>query len=634
MKSENFFEVSLLRALITLPFFVIHPLAADDDVRLAFLKSHAVRIEVRNVNPEVASSGFLWKQNDLVVTSLHAIPASLHANPPVGAIIVKCGNLAKRADVLKVLPKADLVLLKVRGPLHSCTPFTAINENDPGTMPTLHTYGWHGNAGIGQPKKLHRGDGGPLKGLLGEGVILDAIAQFGTPSPIEKIYAMSNGSLPGYSGAAIINENHQLIAIVDGGLNNSSAGYTWAIPSRYLLELDKQDAGVTWTRPASPIPEWLYSIALADPGDKAVVPPYQEIDPWTDTVFEYEWVHVKSLNIRELAKSADDPGELLNLYYAYGSDIDPDSLVFDIYEDQHDQEDQRHQQLIIAIPSGQELIREEVDGNPGYNWLKSEAPDGNSGHAQYKQSKWPVTTAKEPFALLDPSDSRFFNEKISELLAECNEPGQSTCTVDPDSIRIVRFDNGAKILRVGFGLNYEPRGVGYGYAYDYYSIAVRGNVAFRAFLTFWNDGNQGPGPCAQDPNRVCANPNASQLAQMMAIQLTTYANLGSTTGGRTLETRFNYDASADNPDTIRAGFYQDGKLRFYNSRGGIWLRYTYHATDLTEDEHYETSRDGEYVYLTDALGSDLVSVRVPIRGGEYYALQQGQWLSSGFLQRQ
>lgn len=629
MNNERFIGVGLLRVLIILLFFVGHPLNANNDPTLKFMKEHAVKVEVRGVNPAVASSGFLWQQNDLVVTSLHAIPTSLHATPPVGRIIVKCvtasgETLAKRADVLKVLPKADLVLLKVKNPLNGCAPFKDARTDDPGSE-TLHTYGWHG-ALIGQPREIKRGDGGPLNELIG-GEILEALARFGTPSVTEEIYAMSNGSLPGYSGAAIIDGSHRLVAIVDGGLNNGSAGYTWAIPSRYLFDLEAQPEGVTWTQPTGPVPKWLYSTALADPGDNAVLK-YKEHSNMDGPPFEYEWVYTKSLSLPELANSATDAAALLNLYEAYGTEIDPNSLLFDIYEDQR-------YQLIIATPADQILEFEPVEGNSEYFWLKSEAVDISNGHTQYRQSNWSVTSTVKPFERIEPGDYRFFNEKISELIADCNEPGQSYCTVDPDSIRIVNFDNGDKILRVGFGIDNSPKGAGYVDSYDYYSIAVRGNLAFRAFLQFSRNGNQGPRPCDSDPNRICANPNASQLAQMIGVQLTNFANLGSTTGGRTLETRFPYDDSSDNPDTIHRGFFEDGKLRLYNSRGGIWQAYEYRESDLRTHEHYETSRDQEYVYLTEYYqreGSQH-SLKVPIWGGEYFAWRDGQWQSTGSLQR-
>jgi hypothetical protein len=75
-----------MRYLVILITTVLISLTAKAAPDLSFYKSHAVRVEVRGSTPSaVASSGFLWEQNDWVVTSLHAIPLD-------GNILVKCGN--------------------------------------------------------------------------------------------------------------------------------------------------------------------------------------------------------------------------------------------------------------------------------------------------------------------------------------------------------------------------------------------------------------------------------------------------------------------------------------------------------------------------------------------------------------
>ncbi|MEM7225697.1 MAG: serine protease [Pseudomonadota bacterium] len=610
IKSFRCFSAAPLLAWVCLTMLSLDAVGAKAGMPAEeFMTSRAVRVEVRGPNVNVSASGFLWKRDDQIITSLHAIPLS-------GKIIVKCGNAVKLATLSKILPRADLALLTVNPSasgaqgLAPCVPFQAAHVEDPPLNTALYAYGWHSDSRQGQPIEMRRGSGGPLQDLVPSRVV-EAVREFGIPSISEQIYAMRNGSLPGYSGALVVDSAGRLIGVVDGGLNDGAAGFTWAIPSRYLAELERQPV-VTERTARAAVPKWLYSTAPADPVRGSVIA-YAETDVMSGENFHYRWYHTKTMALTELARSSSDPAGLVALFETYGQGINPAALRFDIYED-------LGFGLIIAVPAGQPLIFEEVGDNPGFHWLKSEPADPNKGHIQFRQTTWSVSDGSNPDRQINPSEPGFFNQKVAELLAECNQPGESRCRLDPDSLRMLHFANGNKILRVGFGIRWNE---GW-YAYDYYSIAVRGNVAFRAFLRFFDDEAGGPGPCPGEPQRVCANPDPLQLAQMLAVQLTTFANLGTTTGGRE-ETSFHYDRSADSPDTIGIGYFQGDRLRFYNSRGKIWINYEYqsdfpgdpNASDTT-NEYVEYDRDDGFVYLN--YGD--ISVAVPIQGGDFHVWDQ------------
>ena len=112
------------------------------------------------------------------------------------------------------------------------------------------------------------------------------------------------------------------------------------------------------------------------------------------------------------------------------------------------------------------------------------------------------------------------------------------------------------------------------------------------------------------------------------MHLTTFANL-STPGSRSsLETRFDYDPQGNDPSTFGIGFFEDGELRFHNTRGKLWQE----STPGRTNEYREYDRDESNVWLS--FGGD--HVVIPIAGGEYFRSDDdGQtWASAGRLVRE
>jgi len=349
---------------------------------------------------------------------------------------------------------------------------------------------------------------------------------------------------------------------------------------------------------------------------------YTEKDAWTGQVYQYQWFKTKTRSLRQLASTSIDPGGILGMVRIYGTAAGghAQDLTFDIYQD-------LVHGLIIATPVGQGLRFEDVEDNPGYRWLASDAGGGN-GHIQFKQTSFPVTASWDTELQVSPSDPDYLNEKISELLAECNKPGYSKCVLDERTLRIVNFENGDKVLRVGLFLTYSGERAGL-FAYDYYSFAVRGNVAFRAYARFsFHKDEPGLIQCATRGGAYCGDPetNRTQLAQLVAVNLTTIANLGSRSA-RSLETKFRYNPRWDNPTTIRVGYFENADLRFYNARGKIWLEYR----PGLQNEYLEYGRDAQYVYV--AYGDETAAI--PIHGGPYQRSNNGgqDWAHAGNLER-
>lgn len=55
------------------------------------------------------------------------------------------------------------------------------------------------------------------------------------------LYHMEGGSLPGCSGAFVVDPDNKLVAIVDGGLGEGQSGYNWAIPTLYLDDPERSN---------------------------------------------------------------------------------------------------------------------------------------------------------------------------------------------------------------------------------------------------------------------------------------------------------------------------------------------------------------------------------------------------------
>lgn len=555
-----------------------------------FAKSRAVRITVvdpTGQNAKVAS-GFVWKANDLVVTNLHALPWP-------NDISVDCKGLKQKAKIERIYPAGDLALLRIipafnelsgewDKPLDGCIPF---EPSDIGAQPSidkkLYTWGWYGGAKTGTPRSQTMGVKSSLDGLLpnhpavpGRKSARQLLKEFGVPQLSHEVYNVQGGSLPGFSGSYVVDENHKLVAIIDGGLDEGLSSYNWIIPVRFLQEklMCETCPDVLTAVPASiqNSPVILWSSAHPD-ADNQTIWSYSEVDGWDKTlIYNYNWYKIKTRTLSELMYTSANPEALervLNVYRkscrncgtaasanSASSLALSDLIEFDIYEE-------LDYGLIIATPVGQGLSYKDMEGNPGYHSLESKDPN-QDGFTQYKQTKRPVTSSSNPACQVYPADTDYFSQRISELLAACNTPGESTCSVDPRTLRLVEFsDTGNKILKVGLNISYtDPNRTT---DYDYYSLAVRvdpsdvgrgcddnrsrKSVVFQAYLRIHSSVNSGGNSSVDDPSKIYADLTRTQLAQMVGVDLTTFANLGATTGGRS-ESAFVYDTS-----TAKTGDY-------------------------------------------------------------------------------
>ncbi len=185
--------------------------------------------------------GFLWKQNDQVVTTFHSIMGERFS---LGTTTVACAGRTVLARLVKVHREADLALLRTSEPLTDCNPWLAedIDTRQPEIGAKLSAWTWLRSDPFSKARLEMRGIQ-PLRSFLssGSGQTLNEIEAFGTPSADFPIYLFSGTMVPGYGGAAIYNEDRKLVAIALGGLDEGQSSMAWGVPAQALIELEVSD---------------------------------------------------------------------------------------------------------------------------------------------------------------------------------------------------------------------------------------------------------------------------------------------------------------------------------------------------------------------------------------------------------
>jgi hypothetical protein len=627
---KRFLLAKPLVLLIALLMFSNGMVNAQMDSR--YLEARSARLLVTGVDANrqpyaKALSSFLWQSNDQIVTSLHGIP-------PGSKITATCMGVTRAATVQSVLPYADLILLKTDTPFSSCSFFTDADFEKPAEGTKLWTFGWHAGANGGSSRHFEKGYGSPeILGKLVSGDPLKALQLYNIPSTALHIYYVQGGLLPGYSGGPVVNAQLKLIGIVDGGLNKGTSDYNWVIPAKHLAELvnsgsteippevatmngfpvfsASQDSHANSTR-------WheyglnLFASGIADGGGVDVI-------QYNENGIAYEWVKTKTQSLDELGQTADDAegvGQLLDIFAAAAGLTSAKQLSFDVYEE-------LEYGLIITVPRGQGLAYREGLG------LVSEHNDEQTGLSTltFNHASTPIVDAYGK--VVRPNETNYFQEAVSQLLVDCQDPGINYCKLDESTLRIVDFGGGNRILKLGI-TNYDVETQSPEF-YEYHSIAVSGGIALGAEALIYPSGQVGLFQCLTDSNRAeCANnaPAQLQLSQLIAVHLTSFADLNSYANQKIVQEQFVYDTSKDFHDTVQVPFYEGNTLRFYNTRGTEWIYYLVDNEQAILHEYKQRS-DG-YAYLK----YDDHYISVPVAGGQYYIADEGgAWAVQGTLQR-
>jgi hypothetical protein len=584
-----------------------HPAVAQFDP--TFMESRSARVIAKGVGETRVSSGFLWKNSEFVVTSLHGVPGG-------SDVIVECLGVKKKANVEKTLARADLILLSVKGLPSGCKPFLTSDHTKPAPYTPLWTFGHHAGARSGTSRMFVKGYA-TIERLdtLVSGAPLRAIKSFGMPATDLDIYYVEGGLLPGYSGGPVVDKNKKLIGIVDGGLNKGQSAYNWVIPAKYLDDLTSSITSV--------IPP-----QVAQSSQRHFSTGIDEVDEQTIVTFEeegqkYTFVLTKTQSMTELAATADDAegvDQLLNVFAPAAHQAAAEALNFDIYQEQM-------LGLIIAVPADQGL-RFGDDGE-GDKWLLSEGSDITNGFTGIRFAHSSFSDVTDDLGnIVPPSSADFFQNLVTSIVIDCNDPGITYCALDAKNMRIIDFGGGAKILRMGT-TTYDYSGNAE--SYDYYSIAVKDNSAFgaQARIQVETSADTGIFPCLNSATPITCNDTTmarQQLSQLIGAHLTSFSGLAIKADQRVVETQFIYDNTRDNPSTIFVPYYEGDSevLKFFNTRGTEWKVY---VDNQEEGFAKEFSRDADNVVLQ---YQEDIYFSVPVTGGQYFqSTADNQWAPAG-----
>lgn len=351
---------------------IIFSASLQAQVSSAEIEKSVVRVEVTAPGEKFANvcTGIIWKSPDQIVTSLHAMRLG-------GKIWVKyLGQFPREAEVVRVLRKADLVMLRLIPPATApagVVPFTSYHPQKPAEHSVIISLGY--NRGAPNPSTQEMKKGYTKTETLASFIPkkdFDAIDAAGMPSTsLEIIYC--NGSLqPGYSGAPAYDIQGRLLGIGDGGLEEGANNVSWIIPAKFLAELENS--------PVKKLPDDLHEIAqhfsarvmleVATPEQvtqteniyyeeeyEEYVPLfYEDYDVISSEDFEFGLT--KTRKLLDMAETSDDPERLMAITHFTESNnvmLDYDYLSFDIYED-------TYYGVLLAVPEGEDFYYDENTG--------------------------------------------------------------------------------------------------------------------------------------------------------------------------------------------------------------------------------------------------------------------------------
>ncbi|MEZ5194951.1 MAG: serine protease [Bacteroidales bacterium] len=314
-----------------------------------------VKVMVKGGGEANVCSGFIWQKDEWIVTSLHAMKKN-------GTIQVQYLNKYWRdAEIIKTLPKSDLVLLKTNiaaKPLSS--PVKPITSYASGVAfpEKIYAQGYHGGADGHRTQSLEKGHANPetIEYLVVKEESKQLVARLGIPQLNLPILYLNGSLLPGYSGAPIYNAKGELVGIGDGGLEGGQVNVSWAIPARFIDELMNS---ATAELPANMDQlDLLFSAKVSVKIETENIEEIQEVFAENYVSYasgDFEFYQTKTRSFHDMFESSIDPENLDYFVQDFTEGnlfINYDMLGFDIYEDAING-------VIIAVPEGVKLYYDE-----------------------------------------------------------------------------------------------------------------------------------------------------------------------------------------------------------------------------------------------------------------------------------
>ena len=176
------------------------------------------------------ATGFAYGPTGHIATANHVVAGCQR----VTVYWEKHGGETQVAQVVRVLPNADLALLQVSQTLGQA--LTA-NTQRPAVDAELETLGYYLAVPTMSNKQLRVTFGSARLADMVPAETRQALEQSGTIDVNLDILRLDGHLLPGHSGAPIFNLNGQVVGVGSGGLKSGAASVSWAVPASYLAAL-------------------------------------------------------------------------------------------------------------------------------------------------------------------------------------------------------------------------------------------------------------------------------------------------------------------------------------------------------------------------------------------------------------
>jgi len=348
----------MTRKILLLLIFISYAFVGHGQFNPDIARKSLVKILVTANGKANTCSGFLWKQGNWIVTSLHAMR-------PGGTVLVQYpDNNWKNASIKKINQKADLVLLELSAgetvpsgiqPLQGFSP-KQLAFDEP-----IYAVGYNSGSEGSPTRSMKKGDLKPKETLefLVPPADLAKVKQGGVPHYQLDIIYIDGSLLPGYSGSPVYDKSGALVGIGDGGLEGGASNVSWVIPAKYLTDLE--NSTVT-TLPPDFEKTVLHFSAEAEVEIASENP--EEIDQIFANEYksfyggDFLFYYTKTRTLDELYNTSYNPeniAKLVNEFQATRLYLDYNIMSYDIYEDANNG-------IVVAIPSGLNFLYDDTNG--------------------------------------------------------------------------------------------------------------------------------------------------------------------------------------------------------------------------------------------------------------------------------
>jgi S1-C subfamily serine protease len=309
--------------------------------------------DVNRTRERKVLTGFVWKSPNQIITAMHGMQAGWK-------IEVKYANQAviREARIKKVLPKADLVLLELSN-----------NESNlPANILPINSV-FLGKIQFGEPLYclgLTQGSLGIPSRTLSKGFLQPKeTLEYLVPDNVKRelrttslgldldiIYFDNGNLLPSNSGAPIFDKQGRLVGVGNGGLEKGTVNISWAIPAKYISELE--NSAITQLPSAVATNKTFFSSSVILEGDgNNMERAFNQSNQFRPVkTREFEFYKTKNRSIVELTETAENPLNILQLNNEiigqYNVQLDLDNIRLDIYEDIQNG-------VVVVVPEGLEL---------------------------------------------------------------------------------------------------------------------------------------------------------------------------------------------------------------------------------------------------------------------------------------